>query len=167
LKNLREIILEILQGGLWHTTHPDRFRKILETGAIVPEPNIPESERWKTSKGPDYYPYARCLGGVSLFDFHEFDAEDYGKRCPMSSWYEFVPYRESWAASVWIEINRNQLDNSFIPATTLLKRWKEEEAYQHSIMPYIEAAHIGPLNLSTFVRAFTADKDGMISQDLN
>jgi hypothetical protein len=41
-----------------------------------------------------------------------------------------------------------------IPASELTDRWKAEKAYQHTIMPYIEAAYIGPLPRTTFKRAF-------------
>ena len=59
----RDFIWRELHGGLWHTTHPDRFRDILTRGAIIPEPDIPNSERWKASKEPEFYPYVRTLGG--------------------------------------------------------------------------------------------------------
>src|SRR5438309_5175332 len=84
--SLRGPVLKKLRGGLWHTTHLDRYRNILTEGSIVPEPNIPNSDRWKTSQGEDYYPYVRMLGGVSLFDFDEFDPERYTERYPASSW---------------------------------------------------------------------------------
>lgn len=77
---------ERLHGRLWHTTRPDRVPAIMETGALMAEPNIPDAERQKTKRGPDYYPFVRKIGGVSLFDFHEFDAEAYSLRCPSSSW---------------------------------------------------------------------------------
>lgn len=43
---LRDRVLRELYGGLWHTTHPDRFKGILAAGAILPEPGIPDRERW-------------------------------------------------------------------------------------------------------------------------
>ena len=79
---LREWVLQELYGGLWHTTHPDRFEKILARGAILPEPNIPDCERWCTGGGSEHYPYARSLGGVSLFDFDLFDPDE--TSCPKS-----------------------------------------------------------------------------------
>jgi len=51
LCRMREAILPELVGGLWHTTHPDRFERILKAGAILPEPDIPDKERWKTAEG--------------------------------------------------------------------------------------------------------------------
>lgn len=154
----RELILPELYGRLWHTTHPDRFEGILISGLVLPEPDIPDGDRWKTSQGKDYYPYVRTLGGVSLFDFDQFDPESYAEKCPMSSWYEFVPYRTDWGRSVWIEIDREQVAPQVISGSDLVARWKSAKAYQHSIMPYIEAAHLGPLPRTAFRRAFLVCK---------
>jgi hypothetical protein len=90
---LRELILKELVGGLWHTTHPDRFTKILETGGISPEPDIPERDRWGTRNGRESYSYARFIGGVSLFDLHEFGPESYTNTFPASSWHYFIPFQ--------------------------------------------------------------------------
>ena len=66
-----------LHGGIWHVTRPDRFISIMAGAGLVPEPDLPNVERWKTSGGPDYYPFVRKIGGVSLFDFQNFDADAY------------------------------------------------------------------------------------------
>jgi hypothetical protein len=90
-----------LRERLWHTTTPDRYESILRSGSILPNPEIPESDRWKTSRGPHYYPFVRTLGGVSLFDFHGFDPEAYSAKYPFSSWREFVPCRPEFEAAIW------------------------------------------------------------------
>src|ERR1035438_2777123 len=77
--SMREHVPRELCSGLWHMTHLDRFQSIFAGGSILPEPNIPDSDRWKTSQGKDHYPYVRTLGGVSLFDFDQFDAHRYRK----------------------------------------------------------------------------------------
>ena len=74
--NLREAILVELVGSVWHTTRPERFQHILESGAILPEPDIPKAERWGTAGGPEGYPYVRSIGAVSLFDFRSFRLAD-------------------------------------------------------------------------------------------
>jgi len=96
---------DMLSDSIWHTTHPDRFDAIIRSGEIVANPNIPDADRWKTSRGPDYYPYVRHIEGVSLFDFHGFDPVKYSEACPMSSWRTFVPIHEGWPASVWLKID--------------------------------------------------------------
>lgn len=150
---LEKIVLRQLYDGLWHTTHPDRFQSILKSGAILPEPNIPNEERWITKDGE--YPYVRTLGGVSLFDFSKFDAEEYSRTYRLSSWFEFVPYRESWSCSVWIEIDRTKILSGFISGNELLTRWKAKAAHKHPLMPKIEAAHVGMIPREAFKRAFT------------
>lgn len=137
----------LLLGKLWHTTSLTRYDMIMKIGQILPNPNIPEKERWGSSKGPEFYPYVRFLGGVSLFDFADFTSEIYCKKYPLSSWIEFVPYRRTWGKAVWIEINRAAIIESFISGKALLKKWKQEKAFHHKIMPIIEAAHIGPISL--------------------
>lgn len=157
---MRRRVLRRVRGRLWHTTHPDRFKSILQTGAILPEPQLPDADRWKTGMGPEYYPYVRTLGGVSLFDFDGFHAGKYSKLCPSSSWWEFVPYQSHWGASVWIEIDRDLIAPQFIPGPALVERWELEKKWQHSIMPHIEAAHIGSLPRATFKTAFlVSDRD--------
>ena len=101
----REDVLATLHGGLWHTTSPQRFDSIARNQEILPDPSIPDAERWGTGMGPDYFPYVRTLGGVSLFDFSDFDPEIYSASYPMSSWTEFVPFRDTWGAAIWIEID--------------------------------------------------------------
>lgn len=142
-----------LHGRLWHTTSEERLRGILRTGAILPEPrDIPNSERWKASRGPDLYPVVRFLGGVSLFDFHDFNAGRYDEEYPICSWREFVPYRQKWGSAAWIEIDRKCMGAGYISGLKLLERWKNESLYRHTIMPIIEAAHIGPLSAAAFMR---------------
>jgi len=93
LAALTNLILPELCGGLWHITHPDRFKSILNSNAILPEPDIPEGARYCTGLGKDHYPYVRTLGGVSLFDFNRFDPDAYTEEYPLSTWAAFVPYR--------------------------------------------------------------------------
>jgi hypothetical protein len=153
LASLTKRLLPELCGGLWHTTHPDRFKSILSGGAILPEPNIPDGDRYCTGLGKDHYPYVRTLGGVSLFDFNGFDTDAYTNEYPSSTWATFVPYRTDWGSSVWIEINREQVAPDLISGFELLAKWKSDGAHGHNIMPEIEVAHIGPIPRAAFRRA--------------
>lgn len=151
----RQDVLAELVGGVWHTTSQDRFLRILGCGAILPEPGISEHERWGTAGGPEGYPYVRSIGGVSLFDFREFEAESYSVEYRASSWEYFVPCDLSWDSAVWIEIDYESLGSAFISGIELLTR-RETEGSCRRIMPQIEAAHIGPLPCRAFRRAFSA-----------
>ena len=93
------------------------------------------------------------MGGVSLFDFAGFDLEAYDARCPVSSWREFVPFRRSGGASVWIEIDREKAAEALVGADELVARWHREKAHRHRIMPYIEACYLGDVPSELFVRA--------------
>jgi hypothetical protein len=156
---LRSRVLDELQGGLWHTTHPDRFKRILEKGAILPIPGTPNPDGWKTISGDPYCTYAHKLGGVSLFDCYQFDAKSYAEKCPMSTWQAFVPYREKWDSSVWIEIDRSLVTPNFISGSAVLALQKGENAQRFALMPYIEAVHVGPLPRTAFKRAFQVGRD--------
>ncbi len=70
---------ENLNNGIWHTTKPEYYSKIIECGFLLPEPEIDDSERWKTANGSENYPFVRKLGGVSLFEFSEFNPDEYSK----------------------------------------------------------------------------------------
>lgn len=142
---------EILLNRLWHSTTPDRYELILGSGAILPEPEIPNNARWFTANGPENYPYVRTLGGVSLFDFTDFNPKKYRKKY-VASWHTFVPLNEATGNKIWIEIDRESVKNSLIEGKDLLDKWGREKAYRHNIMPIIEAAHIGPLCMPYFSR---------------
>lgn len=137
----------LLRDRLWHSTTPERYKLICASGAILPEPKLQDCARWGTAQGREFYPYVRHLGGVSLFDFSEFDESKYEKRFPMSNWYSFVPRSDVGGNKVWMEIDRVCISKSLILGKELLEKWKRECAYKHKIMPEIEAAHIGPLPL--------------------
>ncbi len=148
----------VLRGKLWHTTSINRYQMIIESGSILSNPPIPNEERWYAQKGPDFYPYVRLIGGVSLFDFNSFDPDKYSEKYPSSSWSEFVPYRRAWGQSVWIGIERAALKENFICAKELLRRWKEEKAFKHIVMPMIEAACIGPIHVEAFSCVYISGK---------
>ena len=145
---------EILRGSLWHTTSAGRLDSILKTCSILPNPQIPDSERWSTECGPNFYPYVRSIGGVSIFDFTEFDEFIYSEKYPMSSWRIFVPCFDKWDTAIWIELNLEIIKKDFIDGSTLLELWKQQEAYRRKIMPKIEAAHVGPIHVNAFRRIF-------------
>ena len=148
-----------LGGGIWHTTSSARYQDILKTNSILPEPDIPDSERWSTKAGAEYYPYVRSLGGVSLFDFQGFDPKSYDAKYPGWNWCEFVPFRRQWGSAIWLEIDRNKIIDSFISAEDLLNRWRKESSVRR-ILPLLEAAHIGPIPIASVSRVLAVNKDG-------
>lgn len=141
----------ILLNGLWHSTTYERYEGIVKTGAILPEPDIPDAARWHTGAGAGHYPYVRMLGGVSLFDFDGFDPKQYSEKY-VASWASFVPLDELGGNKVWIEINRTKAQKSLIEGKALVEKWKAEKAHGHCLMPLIEVAHIGSIPQSAFDR---------------
>jgi hypothetical protein len=140
-----------LHGGLWHTTRPDRVPSIVSCGSIMVEPHIDEKERWGSRDRP---PFVRKIGGISLFDFDDFDPENYAVSHPLSSWQYFVPHRDDWGGAVWLNIDRAAVSNSFISPDEIVGRWDVTGNRGHNVMPRIEAAHLGNLPISAIRSAF-------------
>ncbi len=146
--------LKTLQGKLWHTTSKSRFEGILKYGSILvdpPENLVPNSERWKTRIGPDGYSYVRHLGGVSLFDFHDFCPDTYDLKY-LARWRDFVPICWPWDSAVWLEIDREKVSDALISWEKLSKMQDEDKLHRRSLMPIIEAAHLGDLPISAVAR---------------
>jgi hypothetical protein len=143
-----------LHGGLWHITRPDRIPAIMAAGSLLVEPNIDDADRWKTSRGREYFPFVRVIGGVSLFDFSSFDADIYDRTHPLSNWRAFVPYLQRWGGGVWLEIDRKTIADRLVSPDALVRRWDTGGHHRHTIMPRIEAAHIGDLPISALSSAF-------------
>ena len=164
--DLENKVLAEIHGSIWHTTHPDRYKRILFSGHIIPEAPIAESERWKTSRGQDYYPFVRRCGGVSLFDFRNFSAEHYDSKYPSSNWRRFVPFRPDWGLAVWIKLDRELMAENFVNYEYLYQQQGNQSAYQHTLMPRIEAAYIGQIPVSFFRRAFQVTVDSSDIEEL-
>jgi len=159
-------VLQTLSVDIWHTTSLDCFQSILADGAILVEPDIDDSKRWKTSGGPKYYPFVRTLGGISLFDFQGFDVDEYDKACPMSSWREFVPFREAWGTSIWLKFELMSENKAYIAPSELQRLLNEQKAHRHTLMPRIEAAHIGDLPMKLCSGALKISSEGIERLDL-
>tara|TARA_R110002049_G_C9163614_1_gene561191 strand:+ start:3458 stop:4015 length:558 start_codon:yes stop_codon:yes gene_type:complete len=156
-----------LHGGLWHTTRPDRLLSIVQSRAILVEPDIGDRERSNTANGPKNYPISRSIGGISLFDFDGFHPESHEKLFPVSSWHFFVPYVRSWRGAVWLEIEREVVSEQLVSPTALLRKWKEEGLHGHNILPALEAAHLGDLPISAIRSAFLTWDNGREVREFN
>jgi hypothetical protein len=150
-------LYKLLHGGLWHTTHPSRVLSIVATGEIMVEPDIEEQGRWGSHDHPSF---VRKIGGISLFDFHNFDPEQYSISHPCSSWQYFVPHRRDWGGAVWLNIDREAVSNSFVSTDDIVERWDTTGNRAHNVMPRIEAAHLGNLSLSAVKSGFMTWNNG-------
>ena len=61
---------------------------------------------------------------------------------------------------MWIEVDREAIADAFISADDLVTRWNQDGNRGHTIMPRIEAAHIGDIALSAFRAVFLTWADG-------
>lgn len=151
---------QLLRQGVWHTTSRERYASIVRFGAILPEPLVSDSARWGTARGPDFFPYVRHLGGVSLFEFSNFEPMAYTDAYPYSSWRNFVPITVGWTSAVWIRLEPETLGQHYISPEELVARWKTDGAYRHKLMPMIEAAHLGAIPKSAFMSVHEYDQNG-------
>ena len=138
-----------LWGGVWHTTHPVRFLNILDDGAVLFDP--PHTDHNGT--------FAQSLGGVSLFDFRNFNPIKYAETNSSASWRVFVPFKRQWAGAVWLEVDHERAGEAFVSPEKLIEKWHEAKE-KRNILPRLEAAHIGDLTLRNIRRAiFVRSRD--------
>jgi len=140
-------VFDELMGSLWHVTGNQTFGRILSTGEIHPEPPIANKLRWATARGPDYYPYCRSLGGVSLFDFRDVDWDWMAERNQLRHWLKFLSGRECWEAAIWLAIDIDQIEDGFISAGDVRQGWLSGNLHRRW-MPGIEACHKGAIPIA-------------------
>lgn len=78
---------------------------LLYVGCIKANLNIPNTERRGTKLGKKHVPLVRSLGGISAFDYRDFDADG-------TDWATFVPYQTGWQSAVWIEVDISKLGDN-------------------------------------------------------
>ncbi|MDR3577932.1 MAG: hypothetical protein P4L50_29050 [Anaerolineaceae bacterium] len=160
-------LLPTLKGGLWHVTRAERHSEIINSGGIDPNPEgIPDTERWQTQHGQSGLPFVRYIGGVSLFDFINWDIDTCASVCVRGlfygcQWGNFIPMLQ-WNgkhldSSVWIEINYDAVKHN-LKLNEELEHLQHEERRRsgdnHTLLPCVEAAHIGRIPCSAIMRAF-------------
>lgn len=165
--NIGDFISSKLAGRLWHVTNEERLEMIKSDGFIRSEPNLSDGERWSTGMGQRWYPFVRHIGGFSLFDFPEgFCVEKYRIRCPSSSLEAFLPFPEKWGHGVWLEIDREQRRDSLLSGAAVWARC-EREGEGRRCMPYIEAAHIGDMPVTSIRSRYLIGKGDADWQQLS
>src|SRR5690606_33469494 len=131
-----------LHGSVWHSTSVERYTMIKADGQITANPALPDSERWGTGLGEDYYPFIRSLGGISVFDFRSFHVKQYNRKYGDSYWSTLVPCRSGWEQAVWIELDILQLGDNFLSGKTVRQLWQDTNSVRKFIAG-IEGAVLG------------------------
>ncbi|MFZ3464557.1 hypothetical protein [Vibrio harveyi] len=131
-----------LLGSVWHTTSLERYAMIVDDGCIKANPNIADTERWGTQLGEKYFPFVRSLGGVSVFDFRNFDIDS-------TDWATFVPCQTNSQSAVWIEIDISKLGDNFKSARSIRDLWHQMGSTRKFITR-IEGAVLGEIPTSAF-----------------
>ena len=162
-----EELLPTLKGGLWHVASAERFSKIISSGGIDPNPEgVPDTERWQAQHGESNLPFVRYIGGVSLFDFINWDIDICRNGCVKDlfhscQWGNFIPMLqwngECLDSTVWVEINYDAVKLNLKLNEELKHLWSDEHKRSgdiHTLLPCVEAAHIGRIPCSAMVRAF-------------
>lgn len=146
-----------LKNGVWHTTSVERYKSILKTGFILPEPDIPEEGRWGGGLDENKHPFVRSIGGVSLFDFRNLNQKNNENKCLSTGWHSFVPVQRAWKQAIWININELVLGEEYYCPDALLHKSRVEGNIRKFIVG-VEAAHIGELPVSKFKKVLIYTK---------
>lgn len=147
-----------LYGKVWHSTSMPRYEMIKAERKIIPNPDLPDSERWGTYLGPDFYPFVRSIGAVSVFDFRFFNVEQYTRNYGLSNWATFAPCHTNLDETVWIEIDTTSLKDSFLSGQAIRELWHETNSTRKFIT-IIEGAVIGEIPESTFKKVLLYQRD--------
>lgn len=147
----------ILRDAYWHCTSVENYSAIILCGNILPEP-VSLTRRWGEGLGPEFFPFVRTLGGVSVFDFYGFNPEKYSSDFPSSSWRTFVPGRENWERTIWIKLSRDRMPGTFLSGLDFKALQEERYAFKNKLMPRIECAHLGPIPISAFIEVLQYEK---------
>ncbi|HIF9218062.1 TPA: hypothetical protein ACX6QF_003606 [Photobacterium damselae] len=129
---------------------------IINDGCIQANPNIPDNERWGTKLGEKYYPFVRSLGGVSVFDFREFDVQVHNNKFG-NDWATFIPCRSDWQSTIWIELDISKLGNNFKSGQTIREMWHKMKSSRKFISK-VEGAVIGSIPISAFKQVLIYEK---------
>lgn len=125
----------VLRDSVWHTTTSERYKNIIQTNGIIPEPALLDSERWGRGRGPEYYPFVRSVGGVSLFDFRGFDEVEYSYNYSSSMWRSFVPCAFRSNKAIWIEMDLIAIAGRFVDGKILRDKWIQSNNLYRNIVP--------------------------------
>jgi hypothetical protein len=138
-----------LLGAVWHTTSISRFKRIVSSREIMAEPDIADTARHGTRRGPKLYPFVRSLGGISVFDFQNFDPAEHFKETGALNWPHFVFGHHTEEDSLWIEINTKKLNDSYLSAKEIRHMWHESNS-NRKFMTGIEGAVLKSVPIDAF-----------------
>lgn len=154
----RKIVWDNVKAGVWHMTHPDLLRPIIDAGGILAHPPI--SELWNISPFPSFV--RTVLGGVSLFQFDRYPGAPAG-------WDWAIPYpmitdssRQKWGAALWLEVDADSLGDNFIDVPELEEMCKSHiyKTFRMAIIDIgVEAASKVDVPLSSVVGAYVVSVD--------
>lgn len=153
-------IVKILEGSVWHSTRVELYQEILESGAISRNPRISDVSRWAGRRDSGHRPFARIIGGVSLFDFRDNRIATAAVSYPLSNWQRFLVGGGREGPSVWMKVNTDRLNGRFLKPEDLLERWKLESLGGNPIMPGIEAVYLGDVSVLALDEVLLISIDG-------
>ena len=152
-------------------TRAERYAKIISSGGIDPNPEgVPDVERWSAQRGERGFSFVRYIGGVSLFDFINWNIDECANGCVRPDqltcgWADFIPVLKwngnSLDSSVWIEINYDAVKHNLRLNKELVcleRAAREQSGDSRTLLPCVEAAHIGRISCSALVRAFAVGR---------
>lgn len=145
-----------LRGDVWHSTGSHRFRQMLRTGTIEPNPDLAEGEfKWATLGTT----MCRAIDGVSLFDFEAADWPWLFETKKHNYWCQFlgapgeIAPADTWISTVWIAADRSRLPG-LLSLNDASHEWQLD--LSNKWMPRLETCHRGALPLSACLKVVVA-----------
>lgn|GEM_PF-930441 len=143
-----------LDGRLWHATHRDGLRGIVERGRILA--NIDHGYVGS---------FCRHRGGVSLFDFGP-ASEDVPNQ--FTNWSGWLGHQQGTRVAVWLEIDRVVVRENLLDAGEARARWNDlvnqrvADGGTHepgiTFISGVEACHSGPIPMAALSGVLLVDQ---------
>jgi hypothetical protein len=132
---IEDVLLQKLDGRLWHATTERAWRAIMADGIIRPDAEAVYRNG-----------FCRSIGAVSLFDLSQPDSAAPVAATHWSAWLGGLDDEPRY----WIEIDRAAVSERLLTPVETLARWRlalNEGSQTLRIIAGLEAAHLGPIAL--------------------
>ncbi len=150
----------VLGGGLWHATSAQALTSIL-------------ADRCIRLMGATRYPqsFSRQLGCICVFDFGPTASDEEGS--DFQTWADWFAGQIPGRCSIWLQIDRGSVAEAVMdPPAVRAAFWsevelrksagKQHEPWAGQFIPFVEAAHRGPIPSSAILGAVIIDRHDQV-----
>lgn len=137
----RADIEAVLEGHVFHVTKREYWPSILESGAILPNPD----GKLATTFGSSRNSFFRKRGCVSVFDWRLAPPDTSPEPRYRCHPFQAAGVGEAGAAIAFLSVRTYSKLISW-------KLWEEQQAWGEMVAPYVEAGHPGPISIDLVER---------------